>query len=53
MGIHHLKFTIVFMIAFTSLQNYVVRFFTDLVVRILFTCFRQHHRKTFLIISTL
>ena len=35
MGINHLKFTIVFMITFTSLQNYVVRSFTDLVVRIL------------------
>lgn len=35
MGIDHLKFTIVFMIAFTSLQNFVVRFFTDVVVKIL------------------
>lgn len=35
MGIDHLKFTIVFMKAFTSLQNYVVRFFTDLVIKIL------------------
>lgn len=35
MDFDHLKFTVVFIIAFTSLQNYVVRFFTDLVVRIL------------------
>lgn len=53
MGIDHLKFTIVFMKAFTSLQNYVVRFFTDLVIKIIITCFRQHHRKTLLVISTL
>ena len=35
MGIDHVKFTIVFVIAFASLQNDVVRLFTDLVIRIL------------------